>query len=320
MKWIRIPLFFAAVNSANADPWIKCEHCTSQQMLAKSQLHVLAGDAVVYDAAIPIALRVVNEQVNVGGLACHDAQEEPRTAAKTAGPVRSSGNSCFETISHPAPLTLEDATLLNALHEFHVHTGGRMKGIIELRASDANLGPGPISAPAGQPPGFGPSAADYANNVAFRASMNDYASRFTRRDPSISQILTNTYIHVTQPWNVITSAASTFWLGEDATVTVVISFDDGSRVELNFEFETPKTARDAVAFDSEGRDIMTASNIAQFSDSTFPFSNGGGAALENWIRNAIHLGVPVGGILSPLNAQGCRRIIDGVSCTRLTNR
>lgn len=322
MKWFIIPLFFVVANAVNANAWIKCEGCSSPQMLAKSQLHVLEGEAVVYDAAIPTALRFSNTQVVVGGPECQ--QLRPilhrnlgiKIVARAQLPSASAANCRIEIVSNSEPLTLEDATLLNALHAIHTQTNGRMKSVIELRGNEANFGPGPITSPGGNP-GFGPSAADYANNAVFRATVDNFASQFTLSSPSISTLIANAWIQITQPWNVITSAAGTLWLGEDATITVVITFEDGSKVVLDFEFETPDIAHVNAVKDAEGRDIMTASNLGDFSNTTLRFPNGGSAALENWIQNAIHLGIPVVGVTSPIAPGGCRRIVDGVSCQRL---
>ena len=328
MKWFIIPVFFATAasvtNVARADAWIKCAGCTPSQMLDKSQRHVRVGNAVVYDAATSTALRFSNEQAMIGGPHCQHRRPESSASTTTnkverAQQIDTPASGCrVDTVSTSEPLTLQNANVLNALHSIHAQTNGSIKSIIDLNANDIDFGPGPITSPAGGGPGFGPSAADYANSADFRARVNNFAAQFAGGSESmVTAMVANTYVHLTQPWNVITSASGMFWLGEDATITVVIRFDDGTKVAINFEFETPDIARDAVALDSEGRDIMTPSNVADFSDATFRFPNGGGAALENWIQNAIHLGIPVVGITSPTGPGGCRRIVDGVACTRL---
>ena len=324
MKWIMISVLALAANMAQADAWIKCEGCTAPQMLAKSQLHVLEGVAVVYDAAAPSALKFSNQQVVIGGPECHQlrpgsANPGSKTIQRTLLPAISSASDCrTTTISNSEPLTIEDSTVLNALHSIHAQTNGRMKSIIELNANDANLGPGPVTT---RPDGvsFGPSAADYANNAVFRAAVDNYAARFTQHSPSITTAAVNTYVNITQPWNIISSIVGTMWLGEDATITVVVTFDDGSKVVLDFEFETPDIAGVKAMKDAEGRDIMTASNASEFSNSSLTFQNGGSAALENWIANAQFLGIEVVSVTGTPSVSGgsCRRTADGVTCTRL---
>ncbi len=319
MKRIVFALLIAT-NAASADAWIKCEGCTPAQMLDRAQLHVAEGRAVVYDARTPSALKFSNKQEVVGGPNCYQLRPSPggsgtKQLSRTPQMPAIASGCRIETVSSSLALTLNDQNVLNALHSIHAQTNGRMKSRIDLNAQDMNLGPGPVTTPPGDP-GFGPSAADYANNVGFRATVDAYAARFTQHSPSILTAAVNTYTYITQPWNVITTGVGV-WLGEDATITVVVTFDDGSLVELDFEFETPNTAVVKAMKDAEGRDIMTPANYEDFSNTTIRFPNGGVAAMENFVRNAEYLRIPVAGMDAPVISGGCRRIVDGIACLRV---
>lgn len=272
--------------------WFSCGSCST---VTAEQMAVSVGpykSVVVFDPVQKSAIAFDTSQAVVGPN-CHESSsgKEGRTE---------NGYGCsFQTIALVRAMHGAEASLRDALVGWSDLTGGTMKTTITLSASELGLPPGPITGAANG------SAFDVMNSW-------DYPGRVRT---SLQNSFNNTLTMLRNVHQLAAAAGASLLMGADATsLTVIISFEDGTQVAILLEDNS--AVNEFRGFDSQMREIITAENVNQFVAQS-PASFGSGGEADHVQRTLEFLSIPVSG--SSGSSFSCVPIDDGtgVLCRRL---
>ncbi len=278
-----------------AATWIRCESCQAPDAYAYARQSGLSNEVVIISLANQMTAKFFNKSRLVG----KNCIEQRMDSGHVAHNTESDSGCSYELMTTPMALSPEEGGLKAALQQFYTETNGTMKSVLNVNATDLTLGTGPITGAAGG------SAYDFANSAVFQGQV------ITRAYAAINDLT------ISATWGnlarAVVGAGSVLALGADGTkITVVITFSDGSGVNLVFT----ETARpDAVdAYTAENMPVVNADNQSQFSGQiTFnsPTSQ------QNFFLTLANLGVPITSSYYQMPGTGsCYRITNGISCIR----
>jgi hypothetical protein len=296
-------LFVLASEAGAKTFWVRCMSCSTANMFVAAE-SMPVGEIVIYDDALPVALGFSNEMQVIGNN-CQPNSIQPKSpAAKTAtAPVKTSADCQNVKVTNSRALEAFERENLLDFHAFRIITGATGKATVELAATEADVGLGPVGS---SPTGSGPNAYDYANNAIFETRVNQFAANAASRE--LDRQAAVMHADRTGLWDRLTSASRDIYSGEIKVTSVKVTFPDGSYVVLDFNVDSPNSAEVKEIKDSEQRSIMTSETLSRFAG-TFEFANGGEMSLQNWVENARQLGVRVtnrGSGGAPGGAVSCR--------------
>jgi hypothetical protein len=261
---------------AHADkPWILCEECVSNdaESVALGSGHL--GEIGVFSLRNRFFSKFENE-VQLVGKDCEPPRGERPVPVpnKPRGTFRA-GNCTYQIVATPSTMSPEEDQLNAALLGFYDQNGGSMKTLVEVSSADLGLGNGPVTGATGG------SAHDYNNNFEYARLARNAAVARVLNDPTPTS-----WANIGR---LVVGSGSVLVLGADGTkITIVITFEDGSRVALTYTERSDPDSEQVLS--AEGRPVMTSENASHFAGD-LPMDNA--LSLNNFLENARLEGITI---------------------------
>jgi hypothetical protein len=300
LRFLSILGFFSAIpSSASAlaidsikTVLIRCDYCTNAQQAEQFARNVYFKDLLVINPSQDESRWKFAVQTQVARKACATPHAETGTGTgadsglgnagkapqSTAAPARAAENCANVRVGVERALNAREQGLADKFRAAYVYTGGRMSTApINISISALNIPPSVYNGPL--------SAATLANNINVRDYVTGRLPKIAGEIPAVKS----------NPLGVLVDAINAageaqIFVVSDAQVTLKINFADASYVAALFSTaSTVASIKGAV--DSDGRTVMTRSNMNEFAGFTQIYSSA--QALDSFVRNAESLFVPI---------------------------
>lgn len=282
--------WFALVSSAFVSTcharaiWTECQGCSQWNAKSIAEQGLAPATRVIFDAAQNVAWKydVLREQVGQNcqiqrpGGSRNDANGDSLSDTASKPTVNAAGECQWANVAYSTFLDSDDLEIMALLHDAYLETGGTWKSSRSISRDDIFV---PDCAYCVTPSGSG---YDVVNDMMYRSQLRTSVNDYLR---SIQQPTAKLIDGILQGLEIS-------FLGGDMTITVMVTFADGTIVPVVFDDQNPMGFIDPDRVtDENGNALMNQGNRDAFAHFGAVYRTADAA--ENFLRNAERLGVPV---------------------------